>query len=96
LTTGPRTGIIHDMDNTPAATPQVKLLSQEERNDLRKRVLAGEALSLEEARQVIETIRQGRGAAALSAEAKPKKPKAAKPGMSDEELNASLDAKLKF
>jgi hypothetical protein len=74
--------------------PPLRLLSQDERNDLRKRVLAGETMSLEDAKAVIDTIRQGRGAAALVAETKPKKSRAKKPGLSDEELNASLDAKL--
>ena len=80
---------------TEVAAPPVKLLSQEERNDLRKRVLAGEDLSLEEARQVVETIRQGRGAAALAAESKPKRSGSRKKaGMSDADFNASLDGKL--
>ncbi len=79
----------------PPAAP-VRLLSLEERNDLRRRVLAGEDLSLEEAKAVIDTVRNGRGAAALSAESKPKKSRAKKAGMTDEELNKSLDAKLKF
>ena len=79
---------------TAAPPKPVRLLSQEERNDLRERVLAGETMSLEEAKAVVDTIRQGRGAAALAAESKPKKGRAKKAGLSDAELNASLDAKL--
>lgn len=79
---------------TQSAAPPVRLLNQEERNDLRKRVLANEELSLEEAKAVIDTIRQGRGAAALSAESKPKKSRSKKAGMTDEALASSLDAKL--
>lgn len=82
--------------NAPSAP--VRLLNQEERNDLRKRVLAGEQMSLEDAKAVIDTIRQGRGAAALAAESKPKKARSSgskKPAMTDEAFNNSLDEKLK-
>lgn len=68
------------------------MLSQEERNDLRKRVLRGEELSLEEAKAVIASLREGRGAAAFAAENKPKRAK--KAGISDEQLNQDLDAAL--
>lgn len=83
--------------DTPAKPPEpaptaIRLLSQEQRNDLRKRVLAGEEMSLEDAKAVVDTVRQGRGAAALSQENKPKKQK--KAGMTDADLNASLDAKF--
>src|SRR5687768_15575487 len=79
----------------PSAPPApLRLLNQEERNDLRKRVLNNEELSLEDAKAVIDTIRNGRGAAALSAESKPKKSRSKKAGMTDEALASSLDAKL--
>lgn len=74
--------------------PPARLLSLEERNDLRRRVLAGEVMSLEDAKAVIDTVRQGRGAAALSAESKPKKARSKKAGMSDADLNAALDSKF--
>jgi len=77
-----------------APTAPVRILSQDERNDLRKLVLSGGQLDLEQAKAVIDTIRQGRGVAAMSAEAKPKRGGAKKAGMSDADLNASLDAKL--
>jgi len=77
-----------------AQQPPLRLLSQEERNDLRKFVLSGGQLDLEQARAVFDTIRQGRGVAAMAAESKPKKGKGKKPGMSDADFNASLDAKL--
>lgn len=63
-------------------------LTAEQRNDLRRRVLLGQELSLEEARDVIESLRQGAGAAALAGEQKAKKPK--KGSMSDEQLDADL------
>lgn len=87
---------MQDDTATQATAPPVRLLSQEERNDLRKRVIAGEDLTLEEAKAVVDTIRQGRGAAALANESKPKKPRKAKGGMSDEDFSSSLDAKLKL
>ena len=64
-------------------------LTQEERNDLRKRVLMGEALSVEEARAVIESCRTGAGVATLAgAEKKARKSKT--PSISDEQLDADL------
>lgn len=69
--------------------PQQRFLSEAERNDLRKKVLRGERLSLEEARAVIETCRLG-GAAAIAAGAdKPKKGKK-KEALSDAALDADL------
>lgn len=71
------------------------MLSLQERNDLRAKVLAGHQLSLDEAKAVFETLRSGQGAAAIAGEAKAKKTrgggKAKKEAMSDEALNASLD-----
>ena len=63
-------------------------LSTEERNDLRKRVLMGEVLSVEEARAVIESCRTGAGIAVqLGAEKKSRKKN---PGITDDQLDADL------
>jgi hypothetical protein len=70
-------------------------LSAEQKNDLRKRVLAGERLDPATAREIIESIRMGRRSAAAAAAAgggKKGKGKASKPVMSDEALDADLDA----
>lgn len=75
---------------TSTATDQ-RILSAEERNDLRKRVLAGQPLTLDEARAVFATLRQGQGVAALAGEAKRAKGKGAKKSMSDEELDRDLE-----
>lgn len=78
-----------------AAPPApLRILSLEERNDLRKFVLGGGVLDLEQAKAVIDTARQGRGIAAMAEESKPKK-RTKKAGMSDADLDASLDSKLK-
>ena len=80
-----------------AKPPEYKILNQEERNDLRKRVLAGEELSLFEARSVYETVRLGGAAALMNTDGtkKSRKGGSKKKGMSDEEFNASLDDALK-
>ena len=70
--------------------PEVAVLSQEERLDLRRRVLAGESLSLDQARQVIDSLRHGQGVAILSQENKPKKGGSKKPALSDDALDADL------
>lgn len=62
-------------------------LTPEERNDLRKRVLMGEALSLEQSRAVIDSLRKNSAAAVLAGD-KPKKPK--KGALSDEALDQDL------
>lgn len=69
-------------------------LSAEQKNDLRKRVLAGERLDPATAREIIESIRMGRRSAAAAAAAggKKGKGKTGKPIMSDEALDADLDA----
>lgn len=68
------------------------LLTQEERNDLRKRVLAGIPLTLEEAKQVLASTRQGSATAILSAGEKPeKKSRSKKPTLSDEALDKDLE-----
>jgi hypothetical protein len=70
-------------------------LSAEQKNDLRRRVLAGERLDPATAREIIESIRMGRRAAAAAAAAvagKGKKKAAGKSPMSDADLDADLDA----
>ena len=75
---------------------EFRILNAEERNDLRRKVIAGEELTLEEARSVYETVRLGGAAALIAADGKGKGGKrgSRKKGMSDEDLNASLDAAL--
>ena len=68
-------------------------LTQEERSDLRKKVLRGESLTLDEARSVYESLRQAQVLDAVADESKPKRGKKSAP-MSDEALNASLDQAL--
>lgn len=78
-----------DGDNQPT-----RLLTPEERNDLRRRVLAGIPLNVDEARAVIASIRQGQGVAALAGEAKAArggKRGSKRPTMSDEDLNKDLE-----
>lgn len=70
-------------------------LSVEQRNDLRKRVLMNQPLTLEEAREIIESLRVGAGAAVLTGESKAKRA-SAKKGVSDEQLDSELDSLLKF
>ena len=72
-------------------SPPVRFLSMEERNDLRKRVLAGEQLTVDEARAVFETLRSGQGGVVITGETTRKKSRKKKEGMSDEALEASLD-----
>jgi hypothetical protein len=69
-------------------------LSAEQKNDLRKRVLAGERLDPATAREIIDSIRMGRRSAAAAAAAGKGKKGAArgKSVMSDEALDADLDA----
>lgn len=69
---------------------QPRQLTAEERNDLRRRVLAGVPLTLDEARDVIASVRQGQGVAALAREAKASSGKGRKKTMSDEALDADL------
>ena len=76
--------------------PEYKILSQEERNDLRKRVLARQPLTLFEARSVYETLRQGQGGVVITGETAQKKKRTKKEGMTDAALDASLDKALNF
>ena len=69
------------------STP-VRELTPEEKNDLRRRVLMGLPLSLEEARSVIMACRTGAGIANTTAGSKKKTKK--NPGISDEQLDADL------
>lgn len=73
---------------TLEVTQEQPLLTQEERNDLRKKVLVGVGLTKEEARRVFETLRKNQ-AASIAAD-KPRKERKGKKQMSDEELNQSL------
>lgn len=77
----------------PSTLPSLPPLSMEERNDLRRRVLQGYRLSIEESRRVFETLRTGQGAAVIAGEEKKSKKKAGK-GMSDAELSKDLDSAL--
>ena len=65
------------------------VLTAEQKNDLRKKVLMRQPLTLDEARDVIESARQGRAVAVLAGEAKSTKKKGAK-GISDDQLDADL------
>jgi hypothetical protein len=65
-------------------------LTVEERNDLRKKVLQGHDLSLDEAKAVIESLRQGQGVAALAGEAKAKGGRKKVAAISDDQLDADL------
>lgn len=68
------------------------MLSEADCLDLRKRVLMGEELSLEEAQQVFEKLRQAQGGAVIAAEDRKKTGrKPSKPGISDEQLDADLN-----
>ena len=66
------------------------MLSLEERNDLRKRVLSGHQLTIEEARQVFETLRQNSAAMIIAGESKPKRGSKKKETLSDAALDADL------
>jgi hypothetical protein len=66
------------------------MLSTQECLDLRRKVLKGEQLSLDEARQVFETLRQGQVAAMTAPPGEKKRVSKKKPSTTDEELNASL------
>ena len=64
------------------------ILTTEQKNDLRLRVLRNEPITLEEARDVIESLRQGSAIAALASTSKAKGKK--KPGISDEDFDNDL------
>lgn len=76
----------------PKVAPAPRQLTAEERNDLRRRVLSGTPLTIEEARDVIASVRQGQGVAALAGEAKAtrKGKGGAKKALSDDQLDADL------
>lgn len=76
---------------TPVTTPQRRQLSPDELRDLRKLVLSGQQLSLEDAQAVFETLRKDSAAAMLAGPTTAKPKKAAKgKGISDEQLDADL------
>lgn len=69
--------------------PILPPLTQEERQDLRNRVLSGYKMSVEEAKRVYETLRTGQGAVVITGETKNKrKPK--REAYSDAQLDADL------
>jgi hypothetical protein len=70
-----------------------KILTQEEKNDLRKKVLSGQALTIEEARDVVHSLRVNSAAALVASEPK-KRTGGAKKSMSDEDLDAALNSVL--
>ena len=66
------------------------MLSKEEQNDLRKRVLSGIPLTIDEARAVFETLRQGQATILIEGEKKPKKKSKKETAFSDAELDKDL------
>lgn len=67
-------------------------LTNEAKNDLRRRVLAGERLDVATAKQIVEELRAGRRFSAESAAERPTRKR--KQVMSDEALDADLDSFL--
>lgn len=65
-------------------------LSREELLDLRRRVLNGYELTLDEARQVFEASRQGQVAFAAADKTKVKRSGSSKTALSSDQLNAEL------
>lgn len=70
--------------------PQIVALTPEERLDLRKRVLSGQSLTLDEARAVIDSFRLAQGAAML--QDKPSRKREKRPEVTDAQLDADLEA----
>lgn len=63
-------------------------------NEARQRILAGEVLSIADQKELIDALREGRFAAAeagTKARSERKSTKAAKAGISDEDLDSQLD-----
>jgi len=80
---------------TPRVEGQPVYLTEDEKRDLRRRVLNGYTMTITEARAVMDTLRGDRAAAVLGDEERPKKRGAKKSkGLSDEELDKSLDSAL--
>ena len=75
---------------TTELKPEVVVLTPEERQDLRRRVLAGEQLTLEQARQVIDSLKHSQGVAMISQENKASRKKSSRPALSDDALDADL------
>lgn len=65
-------------------------LTAEQKNDLRRKVLQGHELSLDEARAVIESTRQGAAVAVLAGDTKKSSSRKRAAGISDEQLDAEL------
>lgn len=75
-----------------AAQPyEGKILTQEERNDLRKIVLSGQQLTPEQARDVFITLRQNQGAAVITGESTRKKPSKKRDAYPDSMLDADFE-----
>lgn len=71
------------------------MLTTEQKHDLRQRVLAGQQLTPEESRAVVESLVGARRSAAEAARAaSSKKPTKRRKVMTDGELDADLDAAL--
>lgn len=74
--------------DTATAEPVV-ILTQEQRSDLRRFVLSGGKLTVEQARAVIDSCRTGQSLIGMG-EPKAKRAKSSKPAMADEALDADL------
>lgn len=73
------------------------MLSQDDLNDLRRKVLRGEQLSIDDARAVFTFMRGDAAGAAGAQAAKAKAPRGSKKVvMTDEALDSSLDQLLKL
>lgn len=84
------------METQAQEQTQARILTAEEKNDLRRRVLMGESLTIEQARDVIASCRAGHVSAFAASESSEKKSRsgsrAKKQALSDEELDASLSS----
>jgi hypothetical protein len=69
------------------------VMTPEEKERIRQRVLAGERLDLETSKRIVESLRGERRSAAAAAAASSTK-KTRKKGMTDAELDADLDSFL--
>lgn len=70
------------------------MLSSDDLNDLRRRVLRGEQLTIDEARKVFTFLRGDAAVAAGAVAAKARAPGKKKVAMTDEALDSSLDMLL--
>lgn len=76
----------------PVAPPRI--LTQDEKNDLRRHVLAGGSLTDEQARSVVASLHINREVALAASTEKAARKSSKKGGISDAELDSSLDAAL--